>query len=245
MTCVRRIWTDLWWLLFYVAVGLVITALLTELLQTWLGMTTVMLHLAQWLQNALVMLLPALLWVRLYKKERVRETMYLRWPGWKAMGWTLLVMLAVLPLMEVVADFCQRMPLPTWLEDYAQRMKAQQEDLLAVMMDVEGVMGWLSIVALMCVMTAVSEEALFRCALLRCWLAPADRQAIGMGRMIGIALVVGLLFAACHGDVYGLVPRTLLGALFVVFVVRSGSVWPAVMAHALNNLWAVCQMIGS
>lgn len=242
MGSARKIGTDMWWLLFYVAVGLVATALLTDLLQSWLGMTTLMLHLAQWLQNILVMLLPAVLWVYLYKKERARDTMYLVWPGWRTMGWTLLIMAAVIPLMELVADACQRMPLPTWLETYALQTKAEQDALLALMMDVEGVGGWTALVSLMCVMTAVSEEALFRCALLRCFVAPADRSQAGWKRMVGIALAVGLLFAACHGDVYGFVPRMLLGALFVGLVWRTGSVWPAVMAHAVNNLCALLMM---
>jgi membrane protease YdiL (CAAX protease family) len=40
-------------------------------------------------------------------------------------------------------------------------------------------------------------------------------------------------------EFYGFLPRLLLGALFGYFVAYSGSVWPAVWGHFLNNGTAV------
>ena len=43
------------------------------------------------------------------------------------------------------------------------------------------------------------------------------------------------IFSAIHMQALGLVPRMLLGALFGYMAVWSGSLWLAVLAHALNN----------
>ncbi len=50
----------------------------------------------------------------------------------------------------------------------------------------------------------------------------------------GIVLTA-LIFSACHFDPVGLLARFELGVLFGLLAWKSGSVWPAVGAHAANN----------
>ena len=38
------------------------------------------------------------------------------------------------------------------------------------------------------------------------------------------------------------IPRWLLGTGFVYLVYWTGSIWPSVIAHAINNLWALIEM---
>jgi membrane protease YdiL (CAAX protease family) len=47
--------------------------------------------------------------------------------------------------------------------------------------------------------------------------------------------ITAFIFSAIHMQAFGLVPRMLLGALFGYMAVWSGSLWLAVLAHALNN----------
>jgi hypothetical protein len=47
--------------------------------------------------------------------------------------------------------------------------------------------------------------------------------------------ITAILFSAFHMEFYGFLPRLLLGVLFGYFVAWSGSIWPAVLAHFLNN----------
>ena len=239
----RKFWTDVWFLLVFAACGLLFTFGAMMALQAAMGTTTLMLHLAQWTQNVALMLLPALAWVRIYKKERIAADMYLWWPGWRMMLLTLALMLVSLPLMDALSMWCERLPLPQALYDVAMATKAEQDVMIGMLLDVDGVAGWMMLIALMCVMTAVGEEALFRGALLRCFVSPDEwlhcRQ---WKKIIGVALTVGLLFSVCHGDVFGLIPRTVLGALFVVLVWRTRSIYPAILAHATNNLFALIEM---
>ena len=52
----------------------------------------------------------------------------------------------------------------------------------------------------------------------------------------GAAVLSGLLWAAIHGQLNLLIPITLIGVLFAMVFVRTGSLWNAVLAHLLFNL---------
>jgi membrane protease YdiL (CAAX protease family) len=80
------------------------------------------------------------------------------------------------------------------------------------------------------VLAAVCEEILFRGLMMRL-LARGGRWWLAIS-------VSAILFAVFHLDFIGLLPRTVLGMYFGVLVWRSGSIFPAMLAHALNNLLA-------
>ncbi len=80
------------------------------------------------------------------------------------------------------------------------------------------------------VLAAVCEEILFRGVLMQL-------LARG-GRMWSAIVISALLFAVFHLDFIGLLPRTLLGIYFGILVWRSGSIFPAMVAHGANNLLA-------
>ena len=80
------------------------------------------------------------------------------------------------------------------------------------------------------ILAAVCEEILFRGLMLRL-------LTLG-GNWVAPLFVTALLFAAFHLDPFGLLPRTLMGVYFGLLVWRSGSIFPAMVAHGANNLLA-------
>jgi membrane protease YdiL (CAAX protease family) len=84
-----------------------------------------------------------------------------------------------------------------------------------------------SLVAVASLVAPLCEEIAFRGYLQRTLLS----------RMLpGQAIAVSaILFAALHLDPVGFLPRFVLGSIFGWLAWRSGSVWPAVLAHAANN----------
>lgn len=228
----RNFWINFFWLLVYAFAGSLVT-LLAVPLASMLTTGAVTLHVVQWCQTLLMMLLPALLWVKLYKKERVREVMHTAWPSWRVVALTVVLMVVSLPALDALATACEGLPLPAWLDQWARDNAEAQQTVVDTMLSVEGVGGWLELVMLMCVGTAVGEEAMFRGAVLRCF-GGYNRHVAAVG--------VGLLFSLIHLEVYGFVPRWLLGAGFVYLVYWTRSIWPSVIAHAMNNLWALIEM---
>jgi len=80
------------------------------------------------------------------------------------------------------------------------------------------------------VLAAICEELLFRGLMMQL-------LARG-GRWWSAIFISALLFAVFHLDFIGLLPRTLLGVYFGILVWRSGSIFPAMLAHGANNLLA-------
>lgn len=88
-------------------------------------------------------------------------------------------------------------------------------------------------VLVIAVLPGVCEELVVRGVFL-----PSLAQALGAGRGGGLAILVSaLLFAAIHLDAYRFLFTFALGIVFGFVRLRTGSLWPSVLAHAgLNTL---------
>lgn len=239
----KKFWTELWYFLLFVMGGVLIIVLLSMLsfISSDLLATneTLYFHILQWLQTIFVMLLPALIWSRWRMKEPYEATLYIGFhSSWKPYALVVLLSVITLPFFDWLSEACRQMPLPDAIRQYAEKETATQDALLAKMLDVHGLSGWLELVLLMSIATAIGEELTFRGALLTifCRYTKFNRHLI--------AILVGLIFSAIHMEIYGLIPRWILGTLFVYLVYYTGSIWPAVLAHALNNLYALLEYKG-
>ena len=238
----RNFWTELWYFLLILMAGFILTALIT------FGLSLIMpnavnsvfyLHLIQWLQTLFVMILPAMIWCRWRCKEPYAKALYLvNTASWKQYALVFVVTLLCLPLLDVLAETCRNLPLPASLQAMAEEESATQEILLEKMLDMNGFGGWLELILLMSVATAIGEELTFRGALLAVF-----RRYSSCNKHV-VAILIGLIFSLIHMDLYGLIPRWLLGTAFVYLVYETGCIWPSVMAHALNNLYALLQYKG-
>ncbi len=83
----------------------------------------------------------------------------------------------------------------------------------------------------LCVLPGVCEEIAFRGVLLH-----GLRRKL---RPVALALVVGLIFGLFHVDLFRIVPTAYLGVLFTASVLLTGSIFPAMLWHALNNALAL------
>jgi membrane protease YdiL (CAAX protease family) len=101
----------------------------------------------------------------------------------------------------------------------------------------EGVLGWLAAFFVLALTPAFCEEYLFRGFLL---------SSLRGHMKDGSAIVItAVLFGLFHLDVYRLFGTAALGVLLGILTVRTKSVFPAVLVHALNNGTAViAAMIG-
>jgi len=77
-------------------------------------------------------------------------------------------------------------------------------------------------------LTAIAEEFMFRGCLQTIFLRWTKNPHAAVW-------ITAILFSAFHMEFFGFLPRVLLGALFGYFVVYSGSIWPAVVGHFVNN----------
>ncbi len=92
-------------------------------------------------------------------------------------------------------------------------------------------------VFLVAILPGVCEELLFRGFLLR-----GIRQRYSDTTAV---VVVGVLFGVFHLDPYRFLPVTLLGILFGYMVVKTGSLVPGMIAHAINNSISIAISYGA
>lgn len=232
----RQFWTELWYLLLFMAGGFVLILVLSMLAGnlSFLSAVTVM-HLVQWGQNLLVFILPTLFWVRWYLKKPISATLGLRKAPLKYYLIAIALVLVVSFPMDWLAEWSKEaLPLPEVFRQMAEDESKQQESILQEMLSPSGFFGWMECILLMSVLTAIAEELVFRGAILSSFIRT------GVNRHL-TAILVGLIFSIIHFDLYGLIPRWILGTLFCYLYFWSGSLFPPILAHALNNLLALIQ----
>lgn len=148
---------------------------------------------------------------------------------------TIVLMFSISPFIDWTLKVNQMMDLPAFMDGLEQWMKEKERELaeltkhLLTMKSPADLVVNLLVVA---VIPAIGEEFLFR----GCFQTIISK--ITRNQHIGIWLAAAI-FSAIHVQFLGFFPRMFLGALFGYIFVWSGSIWPAVLAHFLNNASAV------
>jgi len=152
--------------------------------------------------------------------------------------WNMLFLAVILALgMSPILDFTYR--LNEWalvpgseFHSWAGALEAQAMAITKSILAFENTAAMWPVLVSVAFLPALCEEWLFRGTL-----QPLLVRATG-NIHVGI-WVSAALFSAIHMQFFGFVPRMLLGAGFGYLVVYSGSLWPAVVGHFVNNAGVV------
>ncbi len=203
----------------------------------------------QVLQDALVFIMPALM-VCLYSR-RPADSFLLISRGRGSLGANLAVsciaMIASLPLINLLVDWNESIRLPYWLasfENWVRSMETVAQQTTEMFLSGTSLIDLIMNILLVALMAALSEEILFRGALMR-MLGEAFRSGqdgtneIPNKAMHAAIWVSAALFSAFHLQFYGFFPRMLMGAWFGYMLWWTGSLWVPMAAHFTNNAVAV------
>lgn len=148
----------------------------------------------------------------------------------------LAIMIVSMPLMEWTAIWNQKMTFPQGLKLLEDWMKESEEAAMKMTIQLLTVRNnWDFVVNLVmiAVLPAIGEELMFR--------GGVQRSINNMfGNHHAAIWISAIIFSTIHMQFYGFVPRMLLGAGFGYLYYYSGSIWYAMLAHFLNNAYAVC-----
>lgn len=193
--------------------------------------TTRALRVATLIQDVVVFIAPALIAAVIFSRYPARFLCLERSPRIWTIVFAVVALLVSAPFQNVVIEWNESLRLPDalssiarWMQESESRAQASLELLQGGTSVADLVMGLL----IMGVLAGMSEEIFFRGAL----------QGILMrdNRSAHAAIwVAAFIFSAFHFQFYGFIPRMLLGAFFGYLVWWSGSLWLAVIVHALNN----------
>lgn len=154
--------------------------------------------------------------------------------------WFLLVvvfclMLVSSPMMEALSNINQKLRLPGFLADLQKWMRDTEDNaqkLTEILLQMKSVGSMLAKLTIVGLLTAIVEEFMFRGVIQTILLKWTKNPHAAVW-------IAAALFSAFHLEFFGFLPRLMLGVLFGYFVVWSGSIWPAVWAHFINNGTAV------
>ena len=234
----KSFWKELWLLLLVVFAGLLIVGIFF-VVEIVFGVRSGMLdvtnlHILQWMQTIFIMLLPPMIWYKWrIKKDPICDF------GFKSINWKFVILAAIyivisLPGMELLTLWGEIIPWPSSLKESFDQAALDNYNVLCKLMSPSGILGWIEIVALVSIGTAIGEETMFRGGLLKCFsLTKLNKH--------WTACIIGLIFAIIHFEPAGFIVRWLMGSILCYFIYWSGSIWPSIVAHALNNLAAIIE----
>jgi membrane protease YdiL (CAAX protease family) len=139
----------------------------------------------------------------------------------------LLIGLMSAPVIEMLSNINQQIPIPSFL-NWMKDTQKNNEKMLDVMLQMKTIWALLFDIIVIGLLTAIAEEFMFRGIIQSIFVRWTNNSHAAVW-------ITAALFSAFHMDFYGFLPRLLLGVLFGYFVVWSGSIWPAIWAHFINN----------
>ena len=145
------------------------------------------------------------------------------------------IMLISAPLMEMLITINQKMVFPPFLKGLERWMRNLEDNAgkqTEILLQMKTPAAFLINLLMIAILPAVSEEFIFRGCFQQIFTGWA--KSLHWGVWLSAAL-----FSFIHFQFFGFLPRMLLGVFFGYFAAWSGSIWPGVLGHFLNNGTAV------
>ncbi|HEY9001800.1 MAG TPA: CPBP family intramembrane glutamic endopeptidase [Mucilaginibacter sp.] len=150
---------------------------------------------------------------------------------WLLIAIVFVTMMLSNPLIEFLSNLNEKMVLPKFLkgvQDWMRESEDQTKKLSDAMMAMNSFSAMIFNLLFIGLLTAIVEEVLFRGCLQTIFVRWTKSKHAAVW-------IVAILFSAFHMEFFGFLPRLFLGVLFGYFTAWSGSVWPSVWAHFVNN----------
>ena len=183
------------------------------------------------LQDILAFIIPAIAAMAVFYR-RPWHTMCLdRAPSALSLLVVVIFFFISIPAMNWLVHANESMSLPSWLSGVEQWMRLAEDqaaDKTEQLLDIHTIGKLLLVVLVVGFMAGLSEEILFRGAMLR----TMQDSRLGTHATVWI---VAIIFSAIHLQFYGFIPRVVLGLWLGYLVVWTHSLWVPIIAHTLNN----------
>lgn len=183
------------------------------------------------IQDFFAFILPAVAAMAYFYKRPHHAMCLDRAPSWTAIVVVIAFFIISLPAMNWLVSVNESMSLPSWMSGIEQWMRLSEDeaaDVTKELLDIQSIVGLIACVFVVGFMAGLSEEMLFRGAMLR----TMQDSRLGTHATVWI---VAIVFSAIHLQFYGFIPRMVLGLWLGYLLVWTGSLWVPIIAHTLNN----------
>jgi membrane protease YdiL (CAAX protease family) len=148
---------------------------------------------------------------------------------------SVLMLVFLFPAIDLTAYFNAKMQLPDFMAPIENRKRASEDfatELTERLLAEKGFFPLITNILVMGIMAGLTEELLFRGALLSLIRKKIKNPHLPIW-------TVAVIFSVLHFQFYGFIPRLLLGAFFGYLYYWSHSIWLPILAHFLNNTSAI------
>lgn len=228
-------------LLFLVFVGMFISGIISAFGMMSVHTTAILdlsptrLKVLQTVEEVFTFLTPAVLFANWFQsspeqflkvKEPLRVNQLLLIP---------VLMITLIPFVNLTGFLNAQLTLPASLSGMETAMKSMEDNanhIMDALLADHSTLGFISSILVLSLVAAVCEEFFFRGALQQVLMKVFRNPHTGIW-------VTAVIFSAIHFQFYDFIPRMLLGALLGYIFYWTGSIWASVLAHFVNNLFAV------
>ena len=196
--------------------------------------TVAFLYIGQTLGVIVLFILPAILFSVFWTRSKIH---YIGITTKPAIG-TLLIatigMLLAMPVINWLGEVNQYMKLPealSGIESWMKDSEAKATELTEAFTRGTSVTKLVLNLFVVAFMAALSEEIFFRGIVQKVLIECFKNKHAGVW-------ISAALFSAFHMQFYGFIPRMMMGAYLGYMFLWSGSLWPGMLAHFINNAMA-------
>ena len=194
-----------------------------------------LLYAGQLIGVVFLFIVPAVVFAGVWTKKRIHYLGITTKSSFKTLVLGSLGILFALPLINWIANINGQMHLPEALsgvEEWMKNSEAKAMELTELFTKGSSVSSLILNLFVVAFMAALSEELFFR--------GMIQKVLIECFKNKHIAVWTGaILFSAFHMQFFGFFPRMLMGAYLGYLFLWSGSLWPGIIAHFVNNGMAV------
>ncbi|MDE6295889.1 MAG: CPBP family intramembrane metalloprotease [Muribaculaceae bacterium] len=184
------------------------------------------------IQGILCFALPAYVTVRRFNRQPLRFLGLTTPVSWRPFAGVVIVFIIGLPMLNWLVAVNESITLPVGLGGLEGKLREWEDAARAMtseMLAASSFNGLLINILVIGLLTGLCEELFFRGALQRIM---GNIPQIAKGGAVWCAAII---FSAVHFQFFGFIPRMLLGLFFGYILYSTGSLWPSIFAHMLNN----------
>ena len=184
------------------------------------------LQIGQAISQVFGFMLPPILYAMLVKEKPFNYLGFKKLQPWSLLG--IVAIFTVIPFLAMVTEWNDNISFPESMATLEQTLRNIQKlanDTTEKFMTEGSLFSGLLIVA---ALAAISEELLFRSVIQKAFIKICKNAHIGI-------ILTAIVFSDFHGDFFGFVPRFILGLMLGYMFYLSGSIFPSMLMHFVNN----------
>ncbi len=189
----------------------------------------------QLIASCIMFLAPAIIYAVIVNKRPLKHLGLKTKFNWIQVGLTAVVIFIAFYLSGALAELTNHIPISAKLEKTFRAWEKTYTDQVMLMANMNGIGDYLFTLLVIAVAPAFFEELLFRGALQQLMVNWTKNAWLGI-------IITSLLFSIVHFSYYGFLSRTALGIILGFLFYYSKSLWLPIIAHFINNGFAVTMM---